>query len=765
MGNKKNFFNVFYRVFLCLVLVMTMGFTNIHNVNAVEGESSTLNENDINTVENSNQIDTENNNKESIDVKKESTILKKTARGRDWWNPNGTIETNPLYVYNRGLSTKTNENPKTWEINGGKSAAGVGNVLAKTIDTNVGSIYKYVFDFTNRVGVSRDENTFETYVYHGSVNGNITQEILNKSTKIGEYYGNNNSWTHVEGEFTATFTEATFFFKSKKSSGLGGVIKHSTLSINSDIYELNSVSNNPIKNGEFNAEECWISFDPKNDVETAGWDTYTNAPKSKGNVLEVNGPDQVNINAVGQEFETPISGKLKVSFDFVKRTRSYTADLVNNFEVYVVDASKVKTVDDLSKFTPNAYLLGNLSNWQTSSFYCDVPEGQTNTLIVFKAMTKSGGGIIIDNVQVDNLSWTPELEGVTDTTLVVKEVKGATSYQLLDENNNAISGRLPQSSNKFTGLEAGKKYTVAVVKDNETKYVKGVTTKKVGSLASETTAIKVLAVGVHGIVFENVKGQEYSYDGGKTWFSSDDEKTFIYDSLDMVTNYTILTRVSETFDKMYGEVVSVSPTTLNIVSPEINSRSEKNVIINTLDNQEYSIDNGVTWKSSTTGTIDFDNLKEGTSYTIMTRVKENTYFDASETKEISLKTKIIVKGVVTGEDLPATVTIVDPETKKVIGEVITDEKGNWELTLDEGEYIIKVEGFKKEESFEGKIVVKAGENNSISSKLEVKKVENNTDVKTSDDSSPIIYLSIMFFVACLGGVVFKKSRKDKNLSN
>ena len=104
MGNKKNFFNVFYRVFLCLVLVMTMGFTNIHNVNAVEGESSTLNENDINTVENSNQIDTENNNKESIDVKKESTILKKTARGRDWWNPNGTIETNPLYVYNKRIN-------------------------------------------------------------------------------------------------------------------------------------------------------------------------------------------------------------------------------------------------------------------------------------------------------------------------------------------------------------------------------------------------------------------------------------------------------------------------------------------------------------------------------------------------------------------------------------------------------------------------------------------------------------------------------------
>ena len=619
--------------------------------------------------------------------------------------------------------------------------------------------------------MSRDENSFETYVYHGSVNGNITQEILNKSTKIGEYYGNNNSWTHVEGEFTATSTEATFFFKSKKSSGLGGIIKHTTLSINSDEYKLNIVNApNAITNGEFTEVAGWISFDSKKDVETGLWSTYTNAQKNKDKdkdkVLEVNGPNPANINAVGQEFKTSISGKLKVSFDFVKRYEyPYTADLVNNFEVYVVDASKVKTVDDLSKFTPNAYLLGNLSNWQTSSFYCDVPEGQTNTLIVFKAMTKSGGGIIIDNVQVDNLSWTPELEGVTDTTLVVKEVKGATSYQLLDENENAISGRLPQSSNKFNGLEAGKKYTVAVVKDNETKYVKGVTTKKVGSLASETTAIKVLAVGVHGIVFENVKGQEYSYDGGKTWFSSDDEKTFIYDSLDMVTNYTILTRVSETFDKMYGEVVSVSPTTLNIVSPEINSRSEKNVIINTLDNQEYSIDNGVTWKSSTTGTIDFDNLKEGTSYTIMTRVKENTYFDASETKEISLKTKIIVKGVVTGEDLPATVTIIDPETKKVIGEVITDEKGNWELALDEGEYIIKVEGFKKEESFEGKIVVKARENNSISSKLEVKKVENNTDVKTSDDSSPIIYLSIMFFVTCLGGVVFKKSRKDKNLSN
>lgn len=169
----------------------------------------------------------------------------------------------------------------------------------------------------------------------------------------------------------------------------------------------------------------------------------------------------------------------------------------------------------------------------------------------------SGAGGIVDNVSVEIDDFEPVVEKVTDTTITVTKIEGV-KYTITD--GTTTIG--PQDSNIFTGLAPGTEYTIKVSKHSGSggasiKTITGVTSKKEAGVAKDPEAAGKTSTS---ITINTVEGQEYSIDGGKTWIEGTGNP-YTFTGLESGKEYTVMTRIPETFDTMGSETKEIKVTT------------------------------------------------------------------------------------------------------------------------------------------------------------------------------------------------------------
>ncbi len=130
----------------------------------------------------------------------------------------------------------------------------------------------------------------------------------------------------------------------------------------------------------------------------------------------------------------------------------------------------------------------------------------------------------------------------------------------------------------FTGLNPETKYTVQLRKESDGSEAEEVevTTKKSGK---DAVAIELVAVTDTAVSFKAVNGYEYSKDNGVTWTA---DNTFT--GLTPDTEYTILGRLQETYEEMYGKTTELVVKTLKHVDSALDAvNNHVEIDINIID--------------------------------------------------------------------------------------------------------------------------------------------------------------------------------------
>ncbi|MBQ7240921.1 MAG: hypothetical protein IJS56_05745 [Bacilli bacterium] len=129
----------------------------------------------------------------------------------------------------------------------------------------------------------------------------------------------------------------------------------------------------------------------------------------------------------------------------------------------------------------------------------------------------------------------------------------------------------------FTGLNPETKYTVELRKESDGSEAKEVevTTKRSGK---DAVAIELVAVTDTAVSFKAVSGYEYSKDNGVTWTA---DNTFT--GLTPDTEYTILGRLQETYEEMYGKTTELVVKTLKHVDSALDDVDNVEIDINIID--------------------------------------------------------------------------------------------------------------------------------------------------------------------------------------
>ena len=122
------------------------------------------------------------------------------------------------------------------------------------------------------------------------------------------------------------------------------------------------------------------------------------------------------------------------------------------------------------------------------------------------------------------------------------EMKDTTNYDYSIDN-----GATWVTDGIFDNLDAATKYTIQIRNKSNHNDIEeiNVTTKANGK---EAVALKVVVVSEDSITVKGDKGYEYSRNGGTTWQT---DETFT--GLDPDKEYTIVGRLQETYNEMYGE--------------------------------------------------------------------------------------------------------------------------------------------------------------------------------------------------------------------
>ncbi len=166
------------------------------------------------------------------------------------------------------------------------------------------------------------------------------------------------------------------------------------------------------------------------------------------------------------------------------------------------------------------------------------------------------------------------------------------------------------------------------------------------------------------------------------------------------------------------------------------------------------------------GQITFASLAENEKYTLVKRIAATENTPASESQSMEIKTLCKITGKVEGTDLPAVIEIIDKVTGEVVARVTTDQDGNYEALIPEGEYRISITGKS------GKQVLDGGElkapnsekvNFTLKAKEESKKPasEAKKSPKTADNTPVSGYLAILIASVSIGGAALRRKSKVK----
>ena len=113
-------------------------------------------------------------------------------------------------------------------------------------------------------------------------------------------------------------------------------------------------------------------------------------------------------------------------------------------------------------------------------------------------------------------------------------------------------------------------------------------------------------------------------------------------------------------------------------------------VINAVDGQEYSADNGETWisgKAAAGGLLTISGLKQGGEYEVITRIAETgAYMASGSTASLPVKIHVLMTGVAESKNMPVTVEF--KSTDGAVYSCVTDMAGNYAIALPGGNYYV-----------------------------------------------------------------------------
>ena len=206
------------------------------------------------------------------------------------------------------------------------------------------------------------------------------------------------------------------------------------------------------------------------------------------------------------------------------------------------------------------------------------------------------------------------------------------------------------------------------------------------------------------IEIDTQDGYEYSINNGATW-----QESGIFDGLEPGKEYTILSRIkaTETSEASEPESITISTKNSGKTTPNISGllATEDSIIVQNMENYEYSIDGGDTWQREAT----FNNLAPDTEYIVIARyIETDSEMYGTLTDPVTIRT------------LPKTSTILDNVDNVDI-----------EITLDNNAPIVEINKGKLYEVIStDEDIVDAG-NEDINIKFIIEALELDSDATSS----------------------------------
>ncbi len=253
-----------------------------------------------------------------------------------------------------------------------------------------------------------------------------------------------------------------------------------------------------------------------------------------------------------------------------------------------------------------------------------------------------------------NNSYTVELDGSTDIWEVVIDEDG--NYVIKDATAKTIAIGSEATSKGITILEEWYNKKIIITKqgasDIEPKELDIGENSGEGEIDDREIAPDSISLsniypsGISIKVTPTVSGQEYAIYSSdmsillKEWVKSTDGGAITFSGLEYNTNYNVVTRTSGSEALLPSAPVATltktkPATALVPTTTVVTARSDTAITYTKVTNQEYSIDNGLSWSS--TGT--FTGLNSNTDYVIKTRIVENDTYAPSNAVSTNVKTK------------------------------------------------------------------------------------------------------------------------------
>lgn len=358
-----------------------------------------------------------------------------------------------------------------------------------------------------------------------------------------------------------------------------------------------------------------------------------------------------------------------------KTDTSIKVAVVYGQEYSIDDGKTWNTTGVFESLTPD-------KNYLIKTRIAETETGMASNAIALEVKTKASAPSSEETVA-------PVISKATDTSITIVPVLG--------QEYSIDGGKTWNTTGKFSGLESQTDYTVITRIAETTERMAGPTKAVNAKTKIPTNQVVPIAYPPEvknysdtTITLKTVAGEQYSIDGGLTW-----NTTGIFDNLDSNTRYNIVARRAETTEAMSGPISRPTQQTTKIASkdvpgpaflPELKATDTTVEVTNWDAAYEYSIDNGKTWVKASNKMI-FENLAEGTNYTVISRVAETaTAMPSLETTSSTIQTLCKLSGKINAKNYPAIIQIIDPDTGKLVKEIETDQNGNYETLLPKGDY-------------------------------------------------------------------------------
>lgn len=237
----------------------------------------------------------------------------------------------------------------------------------------------------------------------------------------------------------------------------------------------------------------------------------------------------------------------------------------------------------------------------------------------------------------------PEIKEWTDTSITILTVEGQ-EYSIKE--SEAEEFLLWQEAGLFEGLNPGSEYHIVTrIKGDDQTEPGPISKERIQRTKNSAPPApgqpEIIGKTDRSIEVRAIVGQVYSIDMGKSW-----QKSGLFTGLNPGTQYNIYTKIAETDDTMESEVGNAASAPLVVTTdkkataapgaPICKSVTDSVITIVVTAGQEYSINKGKNWQNSGV----FGGLKENTSYSIITRIKETSTGKLSGvSKSLTVKTK------------------------------------------------------------------------------------------------------------------------------